>query len=42
MRDHIFLILKVKETFQTRKLLGGQKRSDDRLRAGLFSGIHLD
>ena len=28
IRGHIFLILEVKETFLTRKLLGGQKGSD--------------
>ena len=28
IKDHIFLILEVRETFLTRKLLGGQKRDD--------------
>ena len=28
IRDHIFLILEVEETFPTRILLGGQKGSD--------------
>ena len=39
-RPHI-LILEVKETFPTRKLLGGQKGSNANLPIGLFAGIHL-
>ena len=40
-QDHILLILKVKETFLTRKLPGGLKGSDAKLPIGLFLGIHL-
>ena len=40
-QDHILLILKVKETFLTRKLPGGPKGSDAKLPIGLFLGIHL-
>ena len=41
IRDPIFLILEVKETFLTRKFLEGQKGGDVRLPIGLFTGIHL-
>ena len=42
MRDYVFLILKIKETFPTRKLLGGKKWSDAKLLIGLFTEIHDD
>ena len=41
IRNHIFFILEVQETFPTRKLLGGQKGSDAKLSKSLFAGIHL-
>ena len=41
IRDNIFLILQVKKTFLSRKLLGGQKGSDAKLPIGLFPGINL-
>ena len=37
VRDYIFLILEVKETFPTRR----QKRSDDQVPLDLFTGIYL-
>ena len=37
----MFLILKVKESFLTKNLLGGQKGSGVKLPIGLFARIHL-
>ena len=41
IRDNIFLILQVKKTFLSRKLLGGQKGSGAKLPIGLYPGINL-